>query len=256
MRFALLGSGSRGNATLIQSGRTCVMVDCGFSATETTARLARLELAPGDITSILITHEHSDHVSGVARFASRHDIPIRCTPGTLAACAKYGVEDAETFDPQLEFELMDLSVTPLTVPHDAREPTQFVLTDGRHRLGILTDTGSITEHIRLSLSGCDALILECNHDAELLENGPYPEHLKARVGGPLGHLSNAQAAGLLETLDCAGLQHLVAAHLSEKNNSPRLARAALAQALNCEIDWIEHATQDSGLGWRELLTGA
>ena len=255
MRFALLGSGSRGNATLIQSGRTCVMVDCGFSATETTARLARLEITPADISAILITHEHSDHVNGAARFASRYGIPIRCTNGTMAACAKYGIEYAETFDPQLEFELGDLEVKPLTVPHDAREPTQFVLTDGRHRLGILTDTGSITEHIRLSLTGCDALILECNHDVTMLESGPYPEQLKVRVGGPLGHLSNAQAAGLLEELDCSGLQHLVAAHLSEKNNSPGLAREALAQALNCELDWIEHATQETGLGWRDLLTG-
>ncbi|HVA55132.1 MAG TPA: MBL fold metallo-hydrolase [Gammaproteobacteria bacterium] len=255
MRFALLGSGSRGNATLIQSGRTCVMVDCGFSATETTARLARLKIAPEDISAILITHEHSDHVNGVARFASRYDIPIRCTSGTLAGCAKYALEAVETFDPQLEFELGDLGVKPLTVPHDAREPTQFILTDGRHRLGILTDTGSITDHIRLSLSGCDALILECNHDGELLENGPYPEQLKARIGGPLGHLSNAQAAGLLEVLDCGGLQHLVAAHLSEKNNSPQLACEALAQALHCELDWIEHATQETGLGWRDILTG-
>ncbi|MGA9853856.1 MAG: MBL fold metallo-hydrolase [Gammaproteobacteria bacterium] len=255
MRFALLGSGSRGNATLIQSGRTCVMVDCGFSVTETITRLARLKMAPQDISALLITHEHSDHVNGAARFASRYGIPIRCTNGTLAACAKYGMDDAETFDPQLEFELMDLEVMPLTVPHDAREPTQFVLTDGRHRLGILTDTGSITEHIRDTLTGCDALILECNHDVSMLENGPYPEQLKARVGGPLGHLSNAQAAGLLEGLDCSGLQHLVAAHLSEKNNSPDLACEALALALDCELDWIEHATQDLGLGWRDLLTG-
>jgi phosphoribosyl 1,2-cyclic phosphodiesterase len=255
MRFALLGSGSRGNATLVQSDHTCVLVDCGFSANETTTRLARLEIAPEDISAILITHEHSDHANGAARFASRYGIAIRCTTGTLAACARHGIEDAETFDPQMDFELEDLAVTPLTVPHDAREPTQFVFTDGRHRLGILTDTGSITDHIRLSLSGCDALILECNHDGALLKNGPYPEQLKARIGGPLGHLSNVQAASLLEDIDCGGLQHLVAAHLSEKNNSPQLAREALAQALNCELDWIEHATQDTGLGWRDLMSG-
>lgn len=253
MRFALLGSGSRGNATLVQSGSTCVMVDCGFSATETTARLARLQIAPEDISAILITHEHSDHVNGAARFAGRYGIPIRCTPGTLAGCAKLGIEAFETIDPQLEFQLDDLVVAPLTVPHDAREPTQFVFSDGRHRLGVLTDTGSITGHIRRLLDGCDALILECNHDSALLENGPYPAQLKSRVGGPLGHLSNAQAAGLLTELECGGLQHLVAAHLSEKNNTPVLVREALARAMNCELDWIQLATQDTGLGWRELL---
>jgi len=251
----MLGSGSRGNATLVQSGQTCVMVDCGFSATETTARLARLQIAPEDITTILITHEHADHVNGAVRFAGRYGIPIRCTPGTLAGCAKHGMEAFETFDPQMKFQLGDLAVIPLTVPHDAREPTQFVFDDGRHRLGILTDAGSITDHIRQLLAGCDALILECNHDSALLENGPYPAQLKSRIGGPLGHLSNAQAAGLLIELDCGRLQHLVAAHLSEKNNSPVLVREALAKAMNCQLDWIQLATQDAGLGWRELLTG-
>ncbi|MDE2234789.1 MAG: MBL fold metallo-hydrolase [Gammaproteobacteria bacterium] len=254
MRFAMLGSGSRGNATLVECGDTIVMVDCGFSATETRARLARLGLEPDDISVLLITHEHSDHVNGAARFAGRHEIPVWCTRGTLAACARAGLQSAETFDPQLQLDLGDLQIVPLTVPHDAREPTQFTITDGLHKLGILTDTGSITDHIRRRLADCDALILECNHDSEMLEYGPYPEPLKARVGGPLGHLSNAQAAELLADLDCGALQHLVAAHLSEKNNTPALARAALAGALNCELQWIQVASQDSGLDWRELLT--
>jgi phosphoribosyl 1,2-cyclic phosphodiesterase len=254
MRFALLGSGSRGNATLVQSESTCVMVDCGFSVIETTARLARLQLVPEDISAILVTHEHTDHVSGVARFAGRYDIPVWSTAGTLAACEKVGIQTAETFDPQTQFLLGGFEVTPLTVPHDAREPTQFVFSDGLHRLGVLTDTGTITEHIRRLLDGCDALVLECNHDWALLQNGPYPQHLKSRVGGPLGHLSNAQAAGLLTELDCARLQHLVAAHLSERNNISSLAQEALAQAVGCEPDWIQLATQDEGLGWRELLS--
>ncbi len=254
MRFAMLGSGSRGNSTLIECGDTLVMVDCGFSASETRARLARLEVEPQDICALLITHEHSDHVNGAARFAACHGIPVRCTQGTLAACARTGLE-AEPFDPQLEFDLGDISITPLTVPHDAREPTQFVLGDGQHRLGVLTDTGSITDHILKLLADCDALILECNHDREMLEYGPYPEALKARVGGPLGHLSNAQAAELLVQLGGDSLQHLVAAHLSEKNNTPELARTALAAALHCDADWIQVASQDGGLGWRELLTG-
>ncbi|MGB9429787.1 MAG: MBL fold metallo-hydrolase [Gammaproteobacteria bacterium] len=252
MRFALLGSGSRGNAALVQSGRTCVMVDCGFSATETVTRLARLEIAPDDISAILITHEHADHVNGIVRFAGRYGIPVHCTMGTLAGCGKIGLEDAELFDPQADFQLDGLLIMPLTVPHDAREPTQFVFGDGKHRLGLLTDTGHITSHIRRLLEGCDGLILECNHDRDLLENGPYPASLKQRVGGPLGHLSNAQAAALLADLDCTHLQHLVAAHLSEKNNTPDRVREALGVALGCAHDRIEVATQDGGLGWREL----
>lgn len=252
MRFASLGSGSRGNATLIQAADTIVMVDCGFSMSETESRLQRLGVGPGDIAALLVTHEHSDHVSGVARFATRHRIPIRCTAGTRAACLKLGLETAEPFDGHAAFTLGDLQVIPVAVPHDAREPTQFLFDDGAHRFGLLTDTGEITPHIRRMFDGCAALLLECNHDREMLENGSYPPSLKDRVGGPLGHLSNAQAAGLLRRLDTQWLQHLVAAHLSEKNNTPELARTALAEAVDCEPDWIGVADQETGLDWREI----
>ncbi len=250
MRFASLGSGSRGNATLVQSGRTCVMVDCGFSIAETTARLARLGITPEYIAAILVTHEHADHVSGVARFAARHRLPVWCTAGTLTAGDGAGLVSTGILDAHVDFVLGDLCITPVTVPHDAREPIQYVFADGRHRFGVLTDTGSITPHIRRLLHGCDALMLECNHD--LLETGPYPAQLKSRVGGALGHLSNAQAATLLADLDYGRLQHLVAAHLSDTNNTPALACQALAQAAGCASAWIQVAKQDEGLGWREL----
>lgn len=252
MRFALLGSGSRGNATLVEAGSTLIMVDCGFSVAETRSRLDRLQVGPDEITAILITHEHADHVNGVARFAARYGIPVHCTRGTLEACGRIGLVHAHCFAPHAAFALDGVEITPLTVPHDAREPTQFVFTDGRHKLGVLTDAGSITAHMQRLLDGCHALVLECNHDRELLESGPYPAALKHRVGGPLGHLSNAQAAELMLHLQAAHLQHLVAAHLSQQNNKPELARAALAHALNCKPDWIQVATQDSGLSWREL----
>lgn len=252
MRFALLGSGSRGNATLVQSGGTCVMVDCGFSVAETTMRLTRLEVEPDQIDAILVTHEHADHVNGVVRFACRYDIPVHCTAGTLAACSRLGLEQAEIFDPHSSFCVDAIEIIPIIVPHDAREPTQFAFSDGDRRLGLLTDTGHATSHILQQLAGCAALILECNHDRERLENGLYPAMLKQRVAGPLGHLSNAQAAELLSKLDYSDLQHVVAAHLSEKNNTPELARAALAEALDCEQDWIQVASQEQGLGWREL----
>ncbi len=252
MRFASLGSGSRGNATLVQSGRTCVMVDCGFSIAETTVRLARLGITPEYLAAVLVTHEHADHVSGVARFAARHRLPVWCTAGTLAAGDGTGLVSAGTLDAHADFILGDLCITPVTVPHDAREPVQFVFADGRHRFGMLTDTGSITPHIRRLLDGCDALMLECNHDRDMLESGPYPAPLKARVGGALGHLSNAQAATLLTDLDYGRLQHLVAAHLSDTNNTPVLACQALAQATGCVPAWIQVATQGEGCGWREL----
>jgi phosphoribosyl 1,2-cyclic phosphodiesterase len=252
VRFASLGSGSRGNATLIQSGDTTIMVDCGFSATETELRLQRHGVEPVSLAAILVTHEHSDHASGVMRFASRHRIPVRCTAGTRQACMKLGFESAEPFDSQAKLVIGAIEVTPVTVPHDAREPVQFLFDGGAHRFGLLTDVGSLTPHIKRMFSGCAALLLECNHDRDMLEDGPYPPSLKQRVGGPLGHLSNDQAAELLRALDKQWLQHLVAAHLSEKNNTPELARTALAEAMDCDPEWIGVADQEMGLNWREM----
>lgn len=252
MRFASLGSGSRGNATLIEADGTRILVDCGFSLTETQARLARLDVDVASIAAILVTHEHSDHASGVARLAARFEIPVWCTAGTLNACGRFGIESAELFNPHEAFAIGALEITPVAVPHDAREPSQFIFSDGDHRLGVLTDTGHITPHIERVFDGCQALLLECNHDSARLLEGPYPASLKARVGGPLGHLSNAQAAGLLASLDLSRLRHLVAAHLSDKNNTPKLAQAALASAAGCEPDWIAVADQADGLDWRAL----
>ncbi len=138
------------------------------------------------------------------------------------------------------------------MPHDAAEPVQFVFGDGARRLGVLTDTGSATAHIEATLSGCHALVLECNHDAEMLRTGAYHYTLKQRVAGRYGHLNNADAAALLRRLDNSKLQHIVAAHLSSKNNAVELAVEALSAALDCEPGWIGVATQEEGLDWREL----
>jgi phosphoribosyl 1,2-cyclic phosphodiesterase len=252
LRFASLGSGSRGNATLVEAGGTCVMVDCGFSVSETRRRLARLGKNPEDIAALLVTHEHSDHIGGVAAFARRFGVPVWMTAGTSVMHADTDVPSLDWFSGHEAFAIGDLHVDPFPVPHDAREPCQFVFGDGAVRLGVLTDTGSITAHIREMLDGCAALLLECNHDAAMLAGGPYPPVLKRRVGGRLGHLSNAQAAGLLAALDTAALRHVVAAHLSDKNNRPELARAALATPLGCADDWIGIADQAQGLGWRQV----
>jgi phosphoribosyl 1,2-cyclic phosphodiesterase len=252
VRFAYLGSGSRGNAALIQAGRTLLLLDCGFSVAETERRLARLGVAPADLAAIVVTHEHADHLGGVARLARRHRLPVWMTHGTYAAWAERDVPMPEFCCAHKAFALGNIEITPYPVPHDAREPCQFVFSDGQRRIGVLSDAGHITPHIRASLTGCDALLLECNHDVTMLAEGPYPMSLKNRVGGPLGHLSNAQAAALLGEIDVSRLQHLVVTHISETNNQPGLARAAVAAALNCDTDWIAVAEQEQGLDWREV----
>ena len=254
MRFASLGSGSEGNGLVVEAGRTRVLVDCGFGIRETTARLARLGLVPGDLAAILVTHEHSDHVGGVAAFAARHDIPVWITFGTLGAVAERlsGVPRVFGFDAHDAFAVGEIEVRPFPVPHDARDPAQFVLTDGARRIGLLTDLGVTTPHVEASLSGCNALVLECNHDEAMLAGGRYPYPLKQRIAGRLGHLCNEAAADLLRAIDATRLVHVVAAHLSKENNTPGLARAALAGALGCAADWIGIADQATGFDWRDV----
>lgn len=255
MRFASLGSGSKGNALLIEANGTRILLDCGFGMSDVTARLHRLGLECCDLDGIIVTHEHDDHRGGVARLACRYEIPVYLTHGTLSAMGADGraIPDKVLIDVHASFSIGEIEVAPYPVPHDAREPVQFVLGDGAARLGVLTDTGWPTPHIAQALSGVDALVLECNHDLDMLLNGPYPPRLKERIAGRLGHLANTASADLVRAMDCSRLQHVIAAHLSEKNNTPELARAALAGALNCETEWIGVATQEEGFGWREIL---
>lgn len=251
MRFASLGSGSKGNALLVESGRTRVLLDCGFGPRELARRLARLDVAPDSIAAVLITHEHADHVGGVARCAARYGWTVHASHGTAAAAALDAL-GAHRFDSHACFAIDDLEIRPYPVPHDAREPTQFVFSDGAERLGVLTDAGSITPHIVAMLKDCAALVLECNHDSGMLAGGRYPLPLKRRIAGAFGHLDNAAAAGLLGRIGGRHLRHVIAAHLSAENNTPELARGALAQALGCSADWIGVATQTEGFAWRAI----
>ncbi len=254
MRFALLGSGSEGNALVVQVVQTCVLLDCGFSLSETVSRLARLGLQADQFSGILVTHEHSDHIAGVAKLSRKFDIPIWMTHGTLRsqkeAFAKLNVTE---INPHTAFVIGDIEVQPYLVPHDAAEPVQYVFSDGKKKLGVLTDAGHATPHIQAILSGCHALVLECNHDAEMLRSGRYPYSLKQRVAGRFGHLNNLQSAELLSRLDNSRLQHIVAAHLSSNNNLAELAVEALSAVLGCTQDKIAVATQAQGLDWRELV---
>jgi phosphoribosyl 1,2-cyclic phosphodiesterase len=254
MRFASLGSGSSGNALLVEVGATRVLLDCGFGTTELKARLARLHLTPQDLDAVVVTHEHEDHAGGVPRLARKFGIPVFLTYGTMCAMGPAGgaMPDVTIIDSHAPFEIGDVEVRPFPVPHDAREPAQVVFSDGSACLGVLTDVGSTTPHVAKMLSGLEALVIECNHDRAMLAGGPYPPRLKERIGGRLGHLDNDTAAELVRGLDCSRLSHLVAAHLSQQNNTPDLARAALAGALGCAPDWIAVATQDGGFGWREI----
>jgi len=254
MRFASLGSGSSGNALVVEAGASRVLLDCGFSVKGALVRLGRLGLAAQDIAAILVTHEHSYHVSGVSRFVGRFGTPVYLTHGTHAAMAHTldRMPPFKLIDAAAVFSIGELDIQPFTVPHDAREPVQYTFSDGNGRLGVLTDTGSITPHIVEVLQSCDALVLECNHDAELLAASAYPAMLKRRISGNFGHLENTQAAMLLKQIETRRLQHVIAAHLSEQNNRPGLAQAALASALNCSPTWIDVATQESGFGWREI----
>ena len=256
MRFASLGSGSAGNCMVIEQASTRLLLDCGFALKEVVARLERLSLTPEQITGILVTHEHDDHAKGAFKFAAKYNIPVWLSHGTRLMSERYLPENAtikiNVIDSHTTFAIEHIQVTPYPVPHDAREPTQFTFTDGQHKLGVLTDTGASTPHIEQVLSGCDALVLECNHDLTMLRNGPYSAALKQRVGGRLGHLDNGSAANLLTKLDNSKLKHIIAAHLSAKNNTQVLAKQALSGALNCELDWVGIASQDNGFAWREF----
>lgn len=240
---------------------TRVMLDCGFGLREAECRLERTGLAPQDIDALIVTHEHGDHIGGVARFARKHGTPVWMTYGTYVAsrlgetaraARDGGAFEVLLIDHHAPFAVGGIQITPFPVPHDAREPAQFTFSDGDVKLGVLTDLGSVTPHVTTMLSACDGLVLECNHDARMLAGGTYPPSLKTRVGGSYGHLDNDQAATLLAAVKHDGLQHVLAAHLSRQNNTPTLARAALASALGCAPEWIGVAGQEDGFDWRSL----
>jgi phosphoribosyl 1,2-cyclic phosphodiesterase len=254
VRFASLGSGSEGNGLVVDSGGTRILIDCGFGVRDTKKRLARLGLSPSSLDAILVTHEHADHIGGVPAFAAKYGIPVWATFGTLAVVSERfeGMERVYGFDSHERFAIGALEIQPVTVPHDAREPVQYVIGDGARRVGVLTDIGISTAHVEACLSGCDALVLECNHDLGMLANGDYPPSLKQRIASRFGHLHNEAAAGLLARIDTSRLVHLIAAHLSRENNTPALATVALATALNCASAWIGIANQFTGFDWREM----
>ena len=251
MQFASLGSGSKGNSTLVQAGGTSILVDCGFSLRDTLRRLDRLGVEPECIDAVLVTHEHSDHSSGVAALSRKFGIPIYLTHGTYGTGRLEGGHAYHCFNCEDVLTVGELTVKAVAVPHDAAEPCQFRLQWRNSSLGILTDLGSITPHVVENFRDCQALMLEFNHEPAMLMEGPYPPHLKRRVGGDWGHLSNIQAADLLRQIDASSLAHLVVAHISEKNNSRESAEQALLSAIDT-LDRVVFAEQTTGSNWLQI----
>lgn len=257
LRFRSLGSGSTGNATLVEAtsgGRTSrLLIDCGFALRHLDARLAREGLAAGDLDAVFITHEHGDHI-GCAHALSRRDkVSVWMSEGTWLATGGRDYEGRLNFAIDgADFGIGELHVQPFTVPHDAREPLQLRCSDGARHLGVLTDLGHATPHVMARLAGLDAMLLEFNHDTDLLADSAYPSFLKHRVGGNYGHLSNAAASAIATAVHHAGLRHVVAAHLSEQNNRPAIVRRLLAQALGASERDMVTATAADGSPWLDV----
>ena len=276
LRYKNLSSGSTGNATLVEASNeqsikfkhkpSRILVDCGMRLSRLLELLAVADVQPSDIDAIFITHEHSDHIGCVTQLASRYNIPVWASNGTHAALQDMQLKlrakqpTHSQLVPGFEalvriasdthiFEVGDLQIKPFTVPHDAREPLQLTCSDGDVKLGILTDLGHASRHVIDSIAGCNALLLESNHDEDMLSNSKYPAFLKARVGGDFGHLSNAQAAELLSAVMHDKLRHVSAAHLSQQNNHPSLAQSALADVLGCLPADIFAACPETGTPW-------
>jgi phosphoribosyl 1,2-cyclic phosphodiesterase len=285
MRFTVLGSGSTGNATLIEARAhasdaqpTRVLVDCGLTRRTLTQRLAQRGVALNQIDAVFVTHEHSDHVGCLASLMKFHGTSVMTSAGTWAGCARRLLAGMTATDalasvnahtlapmdaavlPPLQhvaragqpITIGALTLTPFAVPHDATEPLQVVVSDGHRRLGVVTDLGEPNATVTQALSDCDALLLEANHDETMLANGPYPPFLRRRIGGAHGHLANSQSAALLSDCRHRELRRVVAAHLSQHNNTPQLAATALARAMGWLPDQINVADAKTGTPWFEV----
>ncbi|MFQ3581285.1 MAG: MBL fold metallo-hydrolase [Chloracidobacterium sp.] len=236
MRFTILASGSAGNATLIASDRAAVLVDAGLSARALAQRMTDVGFDPARLTAIVITHEHADHVGGLSVLARRLAVPVFIAPATRQQL-RFKEKDmaairwADPLTAEAPITIGDLTLTPIAVPHDAAEPFVFTAQAGGVKLAVVTDLGYIPAHVAHHLTGCQALVLEANHDRDMLQAGNYPWELKQRIAGRLGHLSNdAMARFLREDFD-GQAAHIILAHLSQQNNHPELARLAALQSL-------------------------
>jgi phosphoribosyl 1,2-cyclic phosphodiesterase len=255
----VLGSGSKGNSTVVSTSNTCVLVDVGFSCRETFRRMQIAGVDPESLDAILVSHEHTDHVNGVFVLARKLDIPVFMTAAThhawwRSARDKYDgqrLNKLETFSAGHGFQVGDLEVMPFTIPHDAVDPTGFAFRSEGVRLAIVTDLGYLPENVKYYVRGCDCLMIESNHDLEMLRTGPYPWAVKQRVLSKKGHLSNEALAEYFCNDYDGSAAFVILAHLSEQNNDPEIARRAAERALCERLDLLRNrlllASQDTPL---------
>lgn len=247
--ITVLASGSKGNCTLISSEGTRLLVDAGLSCRQLLRRMAQCGASPSDIDAILITHEHSDHVGGLHVLAKRLKIPVYMTGATHDAyhrCArdsagsKIRLERLEVFHAGQVFDIGDVTVMPFTIPHDAVDPVGFTFRSEGIKVGVCTDLGYMPASVRYHIRGCQMLMIESNHDLELLRVGPYPWAVKQRVMSRVGHLSNDALADFLTTDYDGGAEFLILAHLSEQNNHPEIARMTAERALGEQRNFVRN----------------
>lgn len=246
--FASLGSGSRGNGTLVEIGGELILVDCGFTLKQAEARFRRLDVRPGDLSAILVTHEHSDHIGGVAALSHKYAIPVYASFGTLKAARREII--GCPINSHNVFNIGQVAVVPVVVPHDAREPTQFVFQHGSARIGVISDLGQITPFVAEQYRDCSGLMMESNHDRGMLLRGRYPENVKRRIAGNLGHLSNEQAAQFLDLVKNDTMR-VVVGHVSEQNNHPELLEQTF-ERFGDEVAQLSIATQSGGIDWVQI----
>ena len=249
LEIASLGSGSSGNATLVRSANTTLLVDCGFTLKESLKRMATLGVAPSDLTAVLISHEHSDHIKGIGPLSRKFGVPIYLTHGTFGRLRDNRLINYELFHAHAPFMLGDIEVDPFPTPHDAAESCQFVLRNQGVSFVVATDMGVCTPFILDKLAGVNAILIECNYDDEMLRKGPYPPSLQHRIRSNFGHLGNVQAGPVLRAIDHPALQTILLGHLSEKNNTESCARDAVLASLPNAADRIEVLKQHAASRW-------
>ncbi|MEM6986118.1 MAG: MBL fold metallo-hydrolase [Pseudomonadota bacterium] len=252
LSFLSLGSGSKGNATLVRGGDTLLLVDCGFALRDIDARMASVGLSISDLSGVLISHEHGDHVRGLGPLLRKHRLPVWMTHGTRCALRDDRFDGVTEISPHLHFSIGDIRVEPCPIPHDATEPCQFQFEYGKRRFAVMTDIGHVTPHVKQCASQCDALILEANHDPDMLREGPYPWRLQERIRGGYGHLSNQAGATLLCSLDLARLQVTALGHLSEQNNTPQVALDTVGDVTQSSDMHLVALAQNQPTGWHTI----